>query len=201
MRLAPIHGRWTVVPALAVALIATACGTDFASQPLPTATPSDPTPQPVATVYRSIPVTPIPTIALLPTPTLVPSLASETQKDFPEEIDPSRNTFPLPGDVVVGLWTEYLNNSHFVVELLNIDLHLCSDGSMSPGAGGTAVEQGFWGLRTTGNDELHQVTIGRQFSRNRLATIAVLWRSASGTIAMGDSTAPVFVTHSNECET
>jgi hypothetical protein len=189
--------RRSLVLVLAVsmlfAVVLTACGMDFASRQ-PVAAAVD-IPVPVATVYREIPVTPLPSATPLPT---VVGPDGAAQRTFPSEIDASRTGHGLPEEAVISYWTNYLNGARVIVESRDIDLNLCTDGTLIPQSPLSAIGGGTWGLRTT-NGEWYEVMLGREFSRGRLTGIVTLSRIGSSTVALGDRPSVVSVTDSQLC--
>jgi hypothetical protein len=188
--------RWLVLALSASMLIAvalTACGTDFASRQ-PVAAAID-TPVPVATVYREIPVTPLPSATPLPT---VVGPDGAAQRVFPSEIDAGRTGHGLPEEAVISYWTNYLNGARLIVESRDIDLNLCTDGTLLPQSPLSAIGGGVWGLRTT-NGEWYEVMLGREFSRGRLTGIVTLSRIGDSTVALGERPVVVSVTDSKLC--
>jgi hypothetical protein len=143
-----------------------------------------------------VPVTPAPTETPIPLPegfVLPPG-----QKTFPSQLEPTRNTRPLPTETVLALWKEYLRDSHVVVEAFSADVHLCADGRIISGSTSNVVEEGYWDIRPSQFD-WYQVVLGREFGRRRLATIAVLSRTSGVTVALSDGLVPISVTDSDVC--
>jgi hypothetical protein len=179
---------------LLTAAVLAACGTDFSSRQ-PVADAGDATPLPEATVYRVIPVTPMPSATPLPTAV---GPAGAPQRPFPSEIDASRSGHGLPGEAVISLWTNYLNGARVIVEGKDIDLNLCADGTLIPQSPLSVISGGTWGLRST-NGEWYEVMLGREFSRGRLSGIVTLSRIGDSTVALGDRPSVVSVTDSQLC--
>ena len=175
------------------AIAVTACGTDFASRPPVVAAVN--TPVAVATVYREIPVTPMPSPTPLPT---VVGPGGAAQRTFPTELDVSRSGRGLPEEAVISYWTNYLSGARVIVESRDVDVNLCTDGMLIPQSPLSVISGGTWGLRTT-NGEWYEVTLGREFSRGRLTGIVTLSRIGESTVALGEKPAVVSVTDSQLC--
>lgn len=192
----------TVSALLAVPLIAltVACGTDFVD-PEPVGARAD-TPEPEATVFRVIPVTPMPTATPLPPAEGPDGLA---QRPFPSEIDPTKRGPGLPQDAVLAFWAEYLSDSRLIIEGREdrkVDVHICADGTLFPGSASTFVTAGTWGLRGSSR-EWFEVIVGREFRAGRISGFANLSRNGTNTVALNEGNAVnvVSVTDSDLCGT
>jgi hypothetical protein len=179
-----------LIPAVALLL---ACGTDFV-EPAPVAATAD---KPVlkATVFRVIPVAPQAT--LTPLPAVVGPIGS-TQRPFPAEIDPSRTSTQLVSDDVIDFWTEYLSDTRLIVDGRPVDIHICADGRLLPGAPSTVFAAGTWGFEPPAGD-WYEVILGREFRRGRISGIVTLSRVGASTVAVDEGLNVVSVTDSDLC--